>query len=142
MITNKEMDASRATLQFIGYRVDKMFFSLKSDSSAWPEKITLSPSFNRTIRKIDEKTHEVSISVALKQENLPFEAELSLTGNFIYEDVDPAEKMIKINAVSILYPYVRSTLSMITNLAGIPPVTIPTINFVQMYEDIEASSSK
>ena len=141
MATSNEMLTIKAKLQFMGYRVDKMMFGLKPEFTSWPDKIALSPSFKRTIRQLDENKHEVSITVELKQDDLPFDAELSLTGGFIYEGSDSPEKMLRINAVSILYPYVRCALSMLTNLAGIPPVIIPTINFAKALEDAEASLS-
>jgi preprotein translocase subunit SecB len=43
-------------------------------------------------------------------------------------DVDP-EKIFKINAAAIAFPYFRAYITQITLLSGFPPLILPTINF-------------
>jgi preprotein translocase subunit SecB len=76
----------------------------------------------------------VSISVSIFNENLsvdsPFYLFISLTGEFQFTDnadVDN-EFMIDMNAVAILFPYLRSAVTNITSTANIPPLILPTIN--------------
>lgn len=134
------MKTERASLQFLGYRVDKMMFFLKPDFHSEPGRIELSPSFSRVIQPIDDH-YEVTIGVELKQENLPFDADVSITGTFKCEGTSDAEKMIKMNAVAIMYPYVRATLSMLTTLASVAPVVVPTINLSKMFEEEEKTTN-
>ena len=50
------------------------------------------------------------------------------------EDIDEVfqkSPFVKINAPAIAYPYLRSTVSTLTLLAGFPVTILPTINFVQ-----------
>ena len=70
----------------------------------------------------------------MKQDNLPFEAKLLLSGRFKCGESVDADKAMKVNAVAILYPYVRSTFSLMTTLGNISPVVLPTINLAQMFE--------
>lgn len=133
------MKTERAILQFLGYRVDKMIFTGKPEYVTTPEQIVLEPSFSRTIRQINTEEYEVTIGVKLEQSNLPFETSLSLTGRFKCEGVQEIQKMLKTNAVAILYPYVRATLSMLTTIAAVPPVIVPTINLAKMFEQEEQS---
>ena len=128
------MITENAVLQFLGYRVDTMQFKSKPDYTPSSEPIELKPTFNRTIQQVNDNEYNVTIGVELKQSTLPFDAELSLTGRFKYEGNLDVQKMLKINAVAILYPYVRSTLSLMTTLAAVPPVIVPTINLAQMFE--------
>lgn len=132
------MNTTRASLQFFGYHVDKMVFNAKPNFNSEDTQIELQPSFSRTIQQINADEYEVTIGVELKQNNLPFIAELAITGKFKYDGSLDADKMLKINAVAIMYPYVRATLSMMTTLAAVPPVIIPTINLAQMFEKEDA----
>ena len=131
------MKTEKALLQFGGYRVDKMLFMLKQTFDSSSKQVELTPSFSRTIQKISDDEYDVSIGVELKQTNLPFDAELTITGRFKYEGSLDVQKILKINAVAILYPYVRSILSCLTTLGSVPPVVIPTINLAQMFENEE-----
>ena len=118
------MNHGKAVIQFLGYRVDKMNFVTKFDFEHTSEPIELEPALNRSIRKVNEDEYEVGIEVELKQDNLPFEAELLLSGRFKCGESVDADKAMKVNAVAILYPYVRSTSVSYTHL------TLPTTNEV------------
>lgn len=133
------MSTERAILQFLGYRVDELLFAAKKELSGTTEQIVLEPSFSRTIKQAGSEEYDVTIGVKLEQNDLPFEARLSLTGRFKCEDVSDVPKMLKVNAVAILYPYVRATLSMLTTIAAVPPVIVPTINLAKMFEQEEQS---
>lgn len=45
------------------------------------------------------------------------------------------ENFLKVEAVNILYPYLRSTVSGLTTLAMIPPVVIPVIDTKLLFKD-------
>jgi len=65
------------------------------------------------------------------ENNFPFFLNIELVGTFSYDtDLDEAKctKMLNLNGTAILFPYLRSLISMITTLCSIPPVIIPTIN--------------
>lgn len=128
------MNTEKATLQFLGYRVEMMRFELKQNYEATNAPIELKPTFNRRIQQVVDNEYDVSIGVKLKQSTLPFDAEVVLTGRFKSEGNMDAQKVLKINAVAILYPYVRATLSTMTTLAAIPPIIIPTINLAKTFE--------
>ena len=133
------METINAVLRFNGYYVKKILFN--TDSSALNDKlqIPLAPSFSRSVIKIDDEHYDLELCIQLKQDDLPFDAEIIVVGSFELSGIKDAESMMKANATAILYPYVRSTLSMVTSLAGISPVVIPTINLVRMFEKEEKS---
>lgn len=131
------MTTENAVLQFLGYRVDTMQYKLKPDYTASSEAIELKPIFNRIIQQANDDEYHVTIGVELHQAALPFDAELALTGRFKYKGEIDVQKILKVNAVAILYPYVRSTLSLMTTLAEVAPVIIPTINLARMFEQEE-----
>lgn len=128
------MNTEKATLQFLGYRVDMMQFESKQNYKSTNDPIELKPTFSRAIRRVTDTEYDVSVGVKLQQPTLPFDAEVSLTGQFKTEGSMDVQKVLKVNAVAILYPYIRATLSLMTTLAAIPPIIVPTINLAKMFE--------
>ena len=51
------------------------------------------------------------------------------------ESVEDMEHFIRHDAVDILYPYLRSTVSHLTTLAMIPPVVIPVVDTKLLFKD-------
>lgn len=43
----------------------------------------------------------------------------------------------KINAPAIAFPYVRANIASITQICGLPPIHLPTINFVEFMKDCD-----
>lgn len=135
------MNTEKSLLKFLGYHVDAMHFELKPGASFSNQEIELEPLFDRHITSIGDGKYTVEIGVKLQQSNLPFTVELRLTGLFECEGVQDEQRALKINGVAILYPYVRSTLSLATSLASIPPIVLPTINLARMFEEEEQGAS-
>lgn len=72
--------------------------------------------------------------------NVPFSCQVSIRGLFTYFDSEQSEEELKsilgINAVAILYPYVRSYISNLVNLSNqFPAYTLPVMNFAEMLKD-------
>ena len=119
-------------LHFLGYTVDELTFNLKPADTVDTEKsIELLPKLSR---KIDEN-YSISIGVTLDQEDLPFTAQVSMTGRFLLQGIKNPEQTMKVNAAAILYPYVRAAISMLTTLANVSPVVLPPVNFVKLFEE-------
>ena len=133
------METINAVLRFNGYYVKKISFN--TDSSVFNDnlQVPLAPAFSRSVTKVDDEHYDLELGIKLKQDNLPFDAEITVVGSFELSGIKDAESMMKANATAILYPYIRSTLSMVTSLAGISPVVIPTINLVRIFEKEEKS---
>ena len=67
--------------------------------------------------------YAVIITVQIDQDNLPFKCQVSLKGTFNVNNIDNINKCLQVNATAILFPYVRSTLSMLTTLAAKKTIT-------------------
>ena len=90
----------------------------------------------REIEKEDkDNCYALRLGVKIDQPDFPFYAEVILLGRFIVNGKMDAAQAMNVNAAAILYPYVRSTLSMMASLAGLPPITLPTLNIVQMFQN-------
>ena len=131
------MEPVQSSLCFLGYRAELLRFE-KRESSIQPneKKPSLSASFMREIEKEDkDNCYALRLGVKIDQPDFPFYAEVILLGRFIVNGKMDAAQAMNVNAAAILYPYVRSTLSMMASLAGLPPITLPTLNIVQMFQN-------
>ena len=123
-------------LHFLGYTVDELTFKLKPADTVDTEKsIELLPKLSRKIEKTNDENYSISIGVTLDQEDLPFTEQVSMTGRFLLQGIKNPEQTMKVNAAAILYPYVRAAISMLTTLANVPPVVLPPVNFVKLFEE-------
>ena len=123
-------------LHFLGYTVDELTFNLKPADTVDTEKsIELLPKLSRKIEKTNDENYSISIGVTLDQEDLPFTAQVSMTGRFLLQGIKNPEQTMKVNAAAILYPYVRAAISMLTPLANVPPVVLHPVNFVKLFEE-------
>ncbi len=74
------------------------------------------------------------------EDNFPFFLKVELVGIFSYDtdlSEDQCTRMLNVNGTAILFPYLRSLISMITTLCSIPPVIIPTINIGKLISQNE-----
>ena len=130
------MDKHTATsvLNFEGYKVEKIRFDINDNFDA--DDVTVDIKFdirnnidkeNRTLKVI----LEVNIFNDCIENNKPFSLEVSIIGFYRFDDkVDEniLQGLVKSNAVAILYPYLRSLVSVITSNSGFPTIILPTIN--------------
>ena len=71
-------------------------------------------------------------------ENNPYiEATVKVLGLFSFLETpeQDLEKFSEINAAAIVFPFVREHLASVSMKAGIPPVLLPPVNFVKLYEE-------
>lgn len=131
------MEQVKSTLQFRGYLIKQMMykeFSQMSDS----EHVDISPKFDYAISELGGGEYllrqKVMIGDVKNESGLPFFIMVDLVGKFLLENVDDADKCMKTNAMAILYPYMRATVSFLTTTANIPSVIMPTINITKMVD--------
>ena len=63
---------------------------------------------------------------------------LSLVGEFIVSvDKDSFDiwRLIKENGVAILFPYLRSELTLLTTQPGFQPIVLPAVNIAKMFQN-------
>lgn len=60
-----------------------------------------------------------------------FECSMSITEEFLKSD------FVKISAPAIGFPYLRSFISTFSIQGGIPPVILPSINFIQFSKELD-----
>ena len=99
--------------------------------------------FSAEINKSEESnTYHVSLKVtATKTEE--YEAIVKISGFFEIEDSDPnAETFINENAIAILFPYVRSELTLLTSQPDTIPIILPVMNIIELLKDADEKETE
>lgn len=67
---------------------------------------------------------------------------IALTGYFFCscEDTALKESLINYNSIAILFPYIRSQISLITAQPDLTPIVLPPVNIVAMFENADSPS--
>ncbi|MCF7932762.1 MAG: protein-export chaperone SecB [Acholeplasmataceae bacterium] len=129
-------------LRLLKYQVNKIRFDLNETYDFKTiKKINIKPDFSRRLKKIDDDKFAVELSVAIigKDEELPFSIEIAVTGVFALKGFEqPARHLVaRTQAVIILFPYLRSLLTLVTANTNLPPYILPVMNIAKMFEDRE-----
>jgi preprotein translocase subunit SecB len=84
--------------------------------------------------------YKLQLDIKISNSENQFSVFVSIIGLFEFDsDLEPKakENFFKINAPSILFPYVRAYISTLTSLSGMVPVILPTINIVEAMKNLE-----
>ncbi|KON85658.1 hypothetical protein AF332_01565 [Sporosarcina globispora] len=77
---------------------------------------------------------ECHINDDLPLEEVPFNLKVVILGHFKTEQDDKFENYI-LNAISILFPYMRAHISTLTAISGQRPLMIPSVNVVELLKE-------
>lgn len=130
---------AKSCLSLQSYVVKTMMFSLnESFDFNSNEIISLSPEFTRNITKIDDDKVAVNLIFRIDNKNgdMPFSMEINIEGIFQLENWEKPDlfPLIRTNSVAILFPYLRTIVSMLTANANIAPYILPVMNISAMFE--------
>ena len=98
-----------------------------------------------TVRTIDPEYTEITGKLVFEnnlqifKKNYPFEMMVQLRGFFTMSD--PTINLDS-NAIAILYPYIRSIVSVYTSSINVPPLILPVINVNALIEQLENEKSE
>lgn len=90
----------------------------------------------------DKMNLTLEVEVNDKEQNLMLN--LRVVGFFRYdgEQVKEINQFLYLNGPAILFPYVRSYVSNITALSGLPPIIMPTLNMQPVGEYLRSKMTK
>lgn len=117
--------------------------SLKYDKASLTKENTKKLSFKdtlrRTIKKVDENTAIVVLNFSLNaNEQAPISLNIELCGRFEctnWETDEVSKILIRDNASSILFPFLRHSVSDLTTLSGLPPLVLPVADMAQIFKN-------
>lgn len=126
-------------LKFNEYKVTNIQFKI-NNKFKYKQKIQISPNFSRKIYKVDSNHFVTELKVDISDLSdviMPFHTKISIEGIFELEDWENQEKLTYVlnNASAILFPYLRTTLSSVTQISGLPTYTLPVINIAKYFEN-------
>lgn len=130
---------AKSCLSLENYIVKTMKFSINENFDFGTDAtITLNPEFTRNINKIDDDTVLVNLIFCIDNKNadMPFDMEVNIEGVFRLENWEQPEMLplIRSNSVAILFPYLRSVVTMLTANANISPYVLPVMNIAAMFD--------
>lgn len=90
-----------------------------------------------SVDKLDEGKYRVSLKVQVEQEE-EYITEVQVSGFCgINEDCAMKDEILHKNAVAILFPYVRSQLTLLTAQPETTPIVLPALNINALIENAE-----
>lgn len=126
-----------SALTFSNYKVTQIELKINKQFK-FVEKVNINPNLNIKVMKVDKDRFVLILSALISNEkkDLPFNSKIVIEGFFKLDDWEKGENelAVKNNATAILFPYLRQTLSSVTQLAGLPPYHLPVINIKEMFE--------
>lgn len=124
-------------------QMEKIYFKkLKFDRKVEKEINTDDMSFNISIKTNEQEGRfylELGVNIQDKDKT-DFEVDCVLLGIFNVDlDVPPEikETLLKKNTTAILFPYMRSQVTLLTSQPNMEPIIIPTINVNKLIDSIE-----
>lgn len=127
-----------SVLELRNYLVKKINFSLNEKFNFSIQKeVQIAPRFKRDILKIDEDNVAVDLSINIDKEDVPFFIEIEIEGIFKLNQWEENDNRVIIenNAVAILFPYLRSLVTMVTANANFNPYILPVMNISAMFDE-------
>ena len=135
----KKNNPSTSRFQFEGYIIDKASIALKNKNVGTEMEFRIEP--NAQVAN-DRMNLTLEVEVNDKEQNLMLN--LRVIGFFRYdgEQVKEINQFLYLNGPAILFPYVRSYVSNITALSGLPPIIMPTLNMQPVGEYLRSKMTK
>lgn len=96
-----------------------------------------------TRKIVDIDVDNFTVELNFKLSTSIFEMSISLEGKFniICEDALMKERLKKNNTISILFPYIRSEVTLLTSQPEMTPVIIPPININKLIDESTTKSA-
>ena len=118
--------------------VEKMNFQ-RNQIASGVIRLTQS-SIGKNIDKLDEKEYKCSLTLKMSDEEETVDLEIVISGIFEFQselNADQKEIIITKNTMSILFPYLRAQVTLITAQPDIEPVVIPAININALLQNLD-----
>lgn len=106
-----------------------------------PGNFKLTPMLTRKVGKIKENVYFTALILIIKNDaEHPFPVDISVDfrGIFQFTDIDneaDIQAFLKLEAVKIMYPYLRTMITSLTTTAMMPPIVLPVIDINNLFRD-------
>lgn len=107
-------------------------YSFWQERTKTKEEYSTSFNINYAAKNDDESVIKVTIDTSVSDKGGNLSLELQAVGIFNIDnkttDQSIYEHLVKVNTVAIMFPFVRSQISLLTTQPGIQPIMLPPIN--------------
>lgn len=82
----------------------------------------------KNIEPLDEHEYKVSLTLQISNDDLNLEITANACFGFNCNDMDNEKDIINANTIAIMFPFIRSQVTLMTSQPGMKPIIIPPIN--------------
>ncbi len=106
-----------------------------------PGNFKLKPTLSRRTGKINQNVFFTTLILSVENNELyPFPVDLlvEFRGIFEFKDIDNESEImefLKIEAVNIMFPYLRSITTNLTTTAMMPPIVLPIVDVKKLFKN-------
>ena len=120
----------RSALELKGIEIIECIF--KKNSSEL-DGIELGIKFERRIDDLDDNNYVINLNTIVSDEDEKLFLNVKAKAYF-YTEIENRD-MIEKNTIAIMFPYIRSYISIVTTQPGMAPIVLPAMNIVAMIDD-------
>ncbi len=82
----------------------------------------------KDIRKLDDHVFEVEVTTSIEKDDMNMTLVANATFTYEADDYTSEESVIDANTVAIMFPFIRSQVTLMTSQPGMTPIVLPPIN--------------
>lgn len=113
--------------------------SLKNN--ALPDgEFVINPTFTRNVGQMEDGRSFTELSVDFENTDthpFPLDIHVTIVGIFTMDNIkeNDRDRFLRINAVQILFPYLRNIITNVTANSFLPPIVLPVIDVLTLFEE-------
>ena len=97
------------------------------------DELELGVRVEHSVENIGEDEYEIVLNTTVSDENE--NVYVNVRGKAIFRTQQKNMDMLEKNTIAIMFPYIRSYISIITTQPGMPPIVLPAMNIIAMIND-------
>lgn len=130
-----------AVIQFLGYRLVNIHYNCAPEFEFPEGDVAYNFNFSKSnmLLSSNDFQENLEVNVFYSQDgniaNATYKLTVEIAGRFVCNG--EWEAKWETNAIAIMFPYLRSMVSMITSSSGREPIILPTMNVAKLFEKID-----
>ncbi len=97
------------------------------------DELELGVHVEHNVENIGEDGYEIVLNTTVSDENENIY--VNVKGKAMFRTQQKNMDMLEKNTIAIMFPYIRSYISIITTQPGMPPIVLPAMNIIAMIND-------
>ena len=122
--------------QFKGYRIERSFIEILETGD---DDLAIDFDMSGHIA-VEKGVFSLTLISKIKNKSNKINIEVTTVGKFTFPNqsiIENLNNFFYLNAPALLFPYVRAYISTLTNLSGIKPITLPTLNLTELGKSLK-----